>query len=67
MYSYHATGTRLSRALHKLGSADICHSRECARRRRHHVDIFEEEKHEYEITLPELRGQEVKLPLRRAF
>lgn len=43
MYSYHAAGTCLSHAFHKLGSGDICHSRECARRRQRHVDIFGEE------------------------
>lgn len=36
-------GTCLSHAFHKLGSGDICHSRECARRRQRHVDIFGEE------------------------
>lgn len=43
MYSYHAAGMCLSHAFHKLGSGDICHSRECARHRRRHVDIFGEE------------------------
>lgn len=61
MYSYHAARMCLSRALHKLGSGDICQSRECSRLQRRHVDIFGEEKHEYEIakSLPE-RGQEKK-------
>lgn len=69
MYSYHAARMCLSRALHKLGSGDICQSRECSRRQRRHVDIFGEEKQEYEIakSLPARAEKEIKLPLRRTF
>lgn len=43
MYSDDAVGMCLSHAFQKLGSGDICQSRECAWRRQHHVDIFGEE------------------------
>ena len=66
MYSYHAAGMCLCHAFHKLGSGDICHSRECAWCRQRHVDIFEEEStntKSQKVSQEERRGGEMKLLL----